>query len=281
MISSISEINTLTPQAEFAAGVRRLEVATETLIPISERAIGVFHTGRQNRALFVFAKLITHCMTMLLIIDKFRSMEKGAATLDHSSLATIARSVIDASLMTMYITFPELTANQWNFRRHVLYLHDLTTRKRFLQSIDSLQRSKGIVKSPAPFFETYSVAKLNLKKKISIYGSSLGYNKSDILELQKGQIVYIDGARGCVREAGWSIDLYEFHQTYFSSFVHSHPVSFIHAETQNISFSDPSNYQIGFCGMVCNSAALYAEAVGLRVSNFTGSESRDPLGQID
>jgi len=46
-----------------------LEIAIRNAIKISESRIGVDHTGRQNIALFIFAKMIAHCMSMDMILS--------------------------------------------------------------------------------------------------------------------------------------------------------------------------------------------------------------------
>ena len=102
---------------------------------ISDRALGVEHTGRQNRSLFIFAKLIAHCMAISVLVEKFRNAPEDAALLDHFSIATLARAVIDAALMVMYVSDPNLERDEWDLRRQVLFLHDLTNRKRFLTAV--------------------------------------------------------------------------------------------------------------------------------------------------
>ena len=52
-----------------ASNRRLLEIAIRDAIKISESRIGVDHTGRQNIALFIFAKLIAHCMSMDMILS--------------------------------------------------------------------------------------------------------------------------------------------------------------------------------------------------------------------
>jgi hypothetical protein len=98
-------------QTERATGAALLsltdafEIAIRDAITISESRIGVDHTGRQNIALFVFAKLIAHCMSMDRILSNCRRVLETGGLLDHFSLAALGRTALDASVMTMYI-FP-------------------------------------------------------------------------------------------------------------------------------------------------------------------------------
>jgi hypothetical protein len=110
------------------------EKVTSAAVSISEANIGVHHTGRQNRTLFVFAKLIAHNMSIMACIGKCLDAPEGNAILDHFSVGALGRIAIDAGLMTMYLSEPSLTLSGWNLRRHVLYLHDLPNRKRFLEA---------------------------------------------------------------------------------------------------------------------------------------------------
>jgi hypothetical protein len=258
----------------FDDGVKRLNLATEAAVAVSERNMGVYHTGRQNRALFLLAKLIAHDMSILAIIDRYRFSAPGAALLDHFSIAALGRTSVEASLMTMYISHPTLTQDEWNLRRHILYLHDLTSRRRFLGT--SAQKRDEV-----PFFENYGEAKNNLKTKITTYGKAVGYSDERITEFLKGQTIFVDGARGAVREAGWDVDAFDFYQTYLSSFVHSHPVSFMRADEHKISFSNPSPFQLGICGTIADLAAGCTEDVEKRMVVFSNSDGGDPLGQVD
>jgi hypothetical protein len=258
----------------FEEGVKRLSAATEAAIGVSENNIGKYHTGRQNRALFLLAKLIAHNMSMLAIIDRFLQSPSGARLLDHFSVAALGRTSVDASLITMYISHPTLTRDEWNLRRHVLYLHDLTSRRRFLGTAAEKRGEPLNIKS-------YGEMKTRLKVKITTYAEAVGHPKDRVAELLKGQLVFVDGARGAVREAGWEVSIFDFFQTYLSSFIHSHPVSFMRAEEHRISFSNPSEFQLQFCGMVADYAAACTEDVKERMGVFSDPNGGDPLGQVD
>ena len=262
------------PAGDFSEAVRSLNCAVERAVQISSANIGIEHTGRQNRALFIFAKLIAHNLALVALVQKYKECTIGAALLDHFSIATLARAVIDACLMTMYISEPTLSTDEWNLRRNILYLHDMTNRKRFLSSM-----TVGDVKPP--FFETYEEKKRDLKEKIVMFGKRVGMTKDKVSELQKGQAVFVSGARGAVREAGWNVDHFEFLQSYLSAYVHSHPVSFIRANEHGISFQTPSDFQFGISAFALEASAHHTELVNERISVFCKSVCSDPLGQID
>lgn len=248
----------------------------ENCILVSESRIGLFHTGRQRRALFVFAKLISHAISMGNIYENYAAGSAGFRLLDHFSLAVLCRSIIDAALVTKYIANSKDSKEKWNLKRHVIYLHDLLNRRRFLMSIE---KSSG--QSDVAFLSSYEGVKRDLRKKISILADELGYSGDDKRKLTSGQLVFVDGARGAAREAGWDVDLFDFHQSYLSNWVHSHPVSFLRADEHGISFDEPSQYQRDFSAMIFEIASGYMGDVRSCLDLFTENFSSDPLGQVD
>lgn len=258
--------------AMFDESVAHLERATEAAVIVSESNLGVYHTGRQNRALFLLAKLIAHDMSVLAILDCCRRSLPGTALLDHFSIASLARTIIDASLMTMYISHPDLQRDEWNLRRYVLYLHDLTNRKRFLTSIQSADEA---------FLSSYPRQKAAIIEKIRHFAKSLHIGAKVTDDLIKGQKVFVDGARGAVREAGWDVKHFDYVQSYFSAYVHSHPVSFMRAEEHQISFSNPSEFQLSFCALAVHTAADFTNRVQQRMAAFSVSGIGDTLEQVD
>jgi hypothetical protein len=249
-----------------------LDKAILRAIEISESRIGVDHTGRQNVALFIFAKLIAHCMSLSKIASHYDRVLKEGGLLDHFSLAALSRVAIDASLMTMYISDPKINLEEWDLRRKILRLHELFNRKRFLTVAGG---------QDAPFFATYEQRKTDLRTRITELAAELGHAPGKIEDILKGQSVFIDGSRGAAREAGWDSDQFEFSQVYLSNFVHSHPVTFLYADDQKISFSQPSPYQIGVCCTALEAATHYLVAATDRMRAFTGDKALDLIGHLD
>ncbi|UDF29943.1 UNVERIFIED_ORG: hypothetical protein LHK14_01090 [Roseateles sp. XES5] len=256
-------------------GLDALETAISRAVVVSESCIGIIHTGRQNRALFLFAKLIANNMSVVTLVQTAVLAGKNASLLDHFSVASLGRIAIDTAIMTLYISEPSLTLAQWNLRRHVLYLHDATSRKRFL---DAAVRAEGVTSQY--HLEGYSERKTELHSAIDMYGAELGLPQDKLERLKKGD-VFVDGLRGAVREAGLNVDAWEHYNAYLSSFVHAHPVSFMRAEEHAISFEEPSKFQRELCGYVMEAIASCTEAVTTRVEAFCGDDAKDPLGMLD
>lgn len=256
--------------------IRKLDREMKRSVGISERNIGLIHTGRQRRALFIFSKLILHNLSMMNIVDDFLQCEIGTGLLDHFSVGALGRTSIDAALMTMYIAAEGLTSDSWNLRRHILYLHDLYNRRRFLKSLGKAAQTED-----REFLDSYQTVKDDLLQKIDHFANELGYEAEKIDAFKAGQNVFVEGMRGAAREAGWDVQYFDFNQSYLSAHVHSHPVSFMRADEHGIKFDGASDFQIGFAELVVDTVRTYTKSTNNRMDAFSDVESGDPLGHIE
>ncbi len=252
---------------------RMFEKTIGRAVRLSETRMGVEHTGRQNRALFVYAKLVTHSLSVLTICDNALKSTEGEGLLDHFSIGALTRVIVDTAIMTMYLSEPSLTKEEWDLRRKVLYLHDLVNRKRYLDVGKRLHPQS----TEPQFYKNYPTGKLRLQKEIAQNCIFLGFSLDQSKELQNGQKVFLFGVRGAAKEAGFGVKFYDFVQVYLSNHVHAHPGSYMNAEEQGISFTSPSLYQyevVRFCLAVCKDTL---DTVNARMESFTGHRSDDPL----
>ncbi|WP_114214440.1 hypothetical protein [Ochrobactrum sp. 3-3] len=259
--------------ASFQDGQRELEISTEKLVSISSKSIGSFHTGRQRRALFLLSKLIMHNASIISISDKFFE-DPQTMLIDHFSMAVLGRASIDAALMIMYISEPKLDRNRWDFRRQLLFLHDINNRNRFLKPL----RKNGV---ELGFYENYEEVRKGIQEKIEKLGASMLFSSEKITEYKNGHHLFVSGIRGAVREAGWNVDEFDLHQSYFSAYVHSHPVSFMRADEHDIQFGGASSFQIDFCHFITSTIATYTESVAGRMTAFSDPELGDPIGHVE
>ncbi|EGP55766.1 hypothetical protein Agau_L101172 [Agrobacterium tumefaciens F2] len=252
----------------------KFNAATGRAILVSDRNVGQFHTGRQRRALMVFFKMTAHNLSMLELCAEFiENPDDETVLVDHFSIATLARASIDAALMTMYISEPSLTRTQWDFRRQLLFLHDANNRSRFLKPL----KKYGDI----PFFETSDTIRDGIKEKIRTLGATLLLSEIAITDYQNGFSIFIDGVRGAAREAKWDIDMFEFHQSYLSAYVHTHPVSFMRADEHDLTFPGISNFQADFLHFVYTSATEYTDSVTARMDVFSEPGKGDPNGHLE
>ncbi|MEJ6395603.1 hypothetical protein V8J82_20255 [Gymnodinialimonas sp. 2305UL16-5] len=272
----MADENSYDPLEHFEASRAKLGEALEHAAGISGGAIGIEHTGRQNRSLMVFSKMIAHGMSIEAVLGPFPSDGHRGGFLNHFSLIALARTVYDAALMTLYVAHLSSTEDQWNLRRHVLYLHDLCNRKRFLKPLTKIEPAVQPIDN-----STYQRVRDDLTLKISLYGRKLGKNDKEISELCTGQRVFVDGARGAARLVGWDLNAYDFKQAFFSNWVHSHPVSFLRANEQKISMVEASDHQLAVSALALDTAWEATDACNEVMSNFVGTIERDPLGPIE
>jgi len=165
------------------------EVLEESVQIMTARE-GINLTGRQRRVVSVFGKTRLHSMTLQMIVEDVVRTDSGL--FDHFTVGTITRSIIDASLMAMYLSEPSLSFPQWQLRREILHLHKMANRKRFLEPQGMVIPSDG---PPLPFFDTYEQAKKDSRGRIALYGKAVGLDHDKITKLQEGQWVFVDGAR--------------------------------------------------------------------------------------
>lgn len=265
----------LEPKNYLGEAINAFEKATERAVALSESRLGVVHTGRQNRVLMAYAKTIAHAMSIQLLYRNSVKQKPEFGLLDHFSIATLTRTVVDASIMTLYLSEPSLSEAEWDLRRQVLFLHDASNRKRFLKA---MHKHAGKTLS-AEDLDAHRQNKDEVLAMIAQRGKELGLDENRIDELSKGQLVFMEGVRGAVREAGLDTNEFDFVHVYLSNHVHSHPVSMLRQE--NISLEAPTDFQMSFCGFCLEAATVYIENVNSRVEEFTGDMVRDPNGHID
>ncbi|WP_309663266.1 hypothetical protein [Tabrizicola sp.] len=96
-----------------------------------------------------------------------------------------------------------------------------------------------------------------------------------------GQVVYVDGARGAVREAGWDVNECEFQQAYLSNFVHTHPVSYMRATEHAISFENPSPAQYAAALVAVSTSVKTALSSNERCQSFLKRNGDKLAGYFD
>lgn len=262
-------------RSNFLEAFSAFKKEVEKSVSLSENRIGVAHTGRQNRVLMAFAKAIAHAISIHALVDKSVMTDQQPGMLDHFSVGALSRTLIDASLMTLYLSHPYLNSAEWDLRRHILFLHDATNRKRFLTAMHQYAGSQF----PEDELSETKRHKQDLIRIIKARGKELGHSQKEVEEFCKGQTVFIGGVRGAVREAGRNLKEFEFLHTYLSNHVHSHPVSLL--RTENISFEEPTAFQMGFCALCLEGGGGYLSSANKRIEDFTGDMALDPNGQMD
>lgn len=150
-------------------------------------------------------------------VSEDRRPDQNLSLLDHSSIAAVARNLLEALLMFLYITEPAASDEEWALRRAVLELHDCTARYRMLKDLgdgesDEAKEFRGKIDP--------------LKSTISSNSSFQLLSSDRQKKLLTGQELYVGGLRAAVKAAGFDVD--HFNATYAALSVHTHcaPASF-------------------------------------------------------
>ena len=141
--------------------------------------------------------------------------DEDLCDLDHTSIAALARNMVEACVMFLYISDLDISDEEWLVRRLVLDLHDATTRYRMAKDIGENADAEN---------NKANAAKLKQLISASLFFKGLYPEKQK--ELLKGQVLYLGGLRAAVRKAGFDVDHFNAMQAYLSSHTHSSPASF-------------------------------------------------------
>jgi hypothetical protein len=270
------------PKEEHLAFLKEYHALEDTKFEI-ERFVndcnGERLSGRQLRVLFLLTKCLAHTDSLLNIIQnrfQYRIDQKMRLKwrktrfypFDHHSICALGRVCYDAGLMVHYLSEPTLNLSQWNLRRKVLYLHDLANRKRFLKAANKIAEDE--VEDDAG----YGTFSSGIKDDILMHLGELEIEVKP--EFTSGQMVFVQGIRGAVREAGWDVNAFEFQQVYLSNFIHSHPVSFMRASEHHVDFENPSPAQYAAALVAVSIAHNSASSSLRRCVEFIG-DGGDPL----
>jgi hypothetical protein len=186
--------------------------------------------GRQNVeprrawANLLFFRLCMVGNTLLTLCIPEILNRKGGSTdisvLDHSSIATLARNLLETWMMFSYVSEPTISEEEWLRRRAVLELHDVTARYRVLKAIGDRQTKEA---------QLFRDKMSTLRKTIAsdpIFQSLDTKSKDDIRE---GRSPFIYGRNAVVREAGWDVDHFTAMYAALSSHAHCGSASFYRA----------------------------------------------------
>lgn len=232
--------------AQFLDSYHALEDAKFEIMQTINAGVGKPLSGRQLRVSYLLLKLFAHIESLLNVIQnhfqyridqskRFKWRKTRFYPFDHYSICSLGRVCFDAALMLHYLSEPSLNITAWNLRRKVLYLHDISNRHRFLKFGNKIAEG-----SLEPKIDDRWIVD-GLVADIFSHLRELGLDPDP--KYTSGQMVFVDGIRGAVREAGWDVNQYEFQQAYLSNFVHTHPVSYMRASEHQIDFENPSPAQ--------------------------------------
>lgn len=274
-----------TPEAaQFLASYHALEDVKFEIQKTVNAGVGRPLSGRQLRVSYLLLKLLAHIDSLLNIIqnhfqyriDQKKRLKWGRTRFypfDHHSICSLGRVCFDAALMLHYLSEPSLNIAEWNLRRKVLYLHDISNRHRFLKFAKKIAKGSLQEEIDDKWIRDGIIAD------ILVHLGELG--RATDPNFTNGQMVYVDGVRGAVREAGWDVNEFEFQQAYLSNFVHTHPVSYMRATEHAIDFENPSPAQYAAALIAVTVSLSTAVSANERCLNFLSKDGDKLAGYFD
>jgi hypothetical protein len=220
--------------------LRAVEGALAEANNISSATDNRFVETRIGWASFVFLKMCVAGDTLRMLCRSLPDDGNPALdrTLDHWSVAALARNMIEATVMFSYLSEIGISEDEWKLRKLVLWNHDATTRYRMFIGLKKDDQAK------------------QFKKEINDLRSQIGQDpifhqldQDRRVKVNAGSEMYIRGLQSAVRNMKWDIDEFDAVYAYFSSHLHSSPVSFLRSGEHGVDFRMPTDQQFGLSAL--------------------------------
>jgi len=130
-------------------------------------------------------------------------------TLDQGSIAALARGMAEAAAMVAYLTDPALTPEQWELRKHVLWLHDATTRYKMFSKLEKDEQATA-----------FRADMQDLRTRIEAFPEFQALAPERQGKVIAGSEIYLHGLRSAVRLLGLRVRLTTIGGQVFGSSTH-------------------------------------------------------------
>ncbi len=172
-------------------------------------------TGRHFYASVLFTVLITRGVSLLTLAPHTPWVDKKIEHWDYSSLAGIARTMIELRVAFYYLCAEECSDDEWNCRWNLFNLHDCVSRIRMFDARGDAEQVEG-----------FKVQADELRGRLT---SNPFFNALDPKRHKKllhGQTAYLSSLEEIAKEAGIAVNHFRWLYVLFSSHVHGLPMSF-------------------------------------------------------
>ncbi|KKB09472.1 hypothetical protein VE26_06005 [Devosia chinhatensis] len=246
----------------FIEGRHDCEKQIQSAVSLSEQAIGQLSNWQGIWGSILHARVIMNSGSMIKVIEAATDSGSGAQLLDHFSVASIARTAVEAGVMMLYVSDPNLSEAEFDMRRKVFQLHDTCHRSRMFKHHEAHAPD---VKEMRDLYRQ-KIAELRTElDSMPAFAALATEVRSRLLE---GRDFYVGGVRGALKLIGWDKAEYDFYEAYFSGYVHSMPMSFLRAEMHGIDFATISEFQYDLCGFALNAVAETLERTTARMTQL-------------
>lgn len=202
-------------------------------------------TRAGEMASMLHAKMCAHARTVGAIC--------ASSMFDHSALMSLARMMVEGLTMFTYIMEP-VPAEQWEFRRLVLQLHDTEARIKFVRIAPEVGQLGELQKGRS-----------ELKATIQKHSEFAGLTSEQQQRLLSGNEVFVIGMRKVAKLlVGWDPDVFTALYSYFSAHSHSSPMSFMRTRDHKIDYHHPSDQQFAMANLAIDVATACLRRVTLQ-----------------
>jgi hypothetical protein len=210
-----------TPEEEkFFADERTRFTAMGKYSLLISNAIGrQFVDERRGIATWLFMRA---CVTSITIEGLFNPKEAGygAKYLDHASIASLARALIENISVMLYVGDISISEDEWKCRRYLIDLHDCCNRIAFLKMLGPQKPQEKAIKALTDRLHKNSYFKTIPEKRQK--------------RLLAGEDMYISGRHAAMLKLGWGEDITRGVYKYLSNHAHSLPMSFHRTELNSV-----------------------------------------------
>jgi hypothetical protein len=144
----------------------------------------------------------------------------GAKYLDHASIASLCRALIENVAVLRYVGDVSISADEWACRKYIIDLHDYRNRNAFLNAVGDTNADEK-----AYDFLTERLLKNSYFKTIS---------EKRQKRLLDGDDMFIHGRHAAMLEFGWGENVTRGIYKYLSNQVHTLPMSFHRTEANSV-----------------------------------------------
>jgi hypothetical protein len=247
-------------EAYFEKNKAAFELAFKAAVELSSSLAGQKTDLRRGWSTWIFARLCATGNSMRRLLHPFVSGR--GVTIDHGSIVTLARNVMEAGVLISYISEKDILEEEWKCRLLVFNIHDCVARVRLFKGISAVD-----------LVDKWSASLEDLRRQIS----SNAYFKKLLLETQEkakaGSLIYIDGLRSAAKVAGWDKSHFDAMYNYFSLQSHSAPVSFYWMEERQIDYKTIAPYQYYLVGLALEMVSNSTNAASKRMREIFPNEA--------
>jgi hypothetical protein len=228
------------------------EFAYKTASELSGALAGQKTDLRRGWSTWIFARL---CSTAHSIRRLLPPVVSGyGTTIDHGSIASLARNVLEAGVLISYISEPKISEDEWKCRLLIFHIHDCVARIRLFKGISAGQQANEMRNA--------------LKDLHSRISSNDHFKKlqPDIQEKAKaGSLIYIKGLRSAAEVAGWDKNHFDAMYNYLSVQSHWAPMGFYRMDEREIDYRKIAPYQYYLIGLALELASTAMSAARTRM----------------